>query len=308
MSAARSVYTFRSRETRCTPNPLVVVHFEWYGRDGSFEEDHLCRLSSWVLINCYSEVVDIIRMSYCDRVGKHSEVEATLEDYSVRWAPDVGYDAASVRLDDDRFRWPSEDARALSDAADARLEAACLQWLAEQALHPGGYDGDRDPIPAWRGFVDTFKRTLAESPYAVAFQFDDAYHIDERKQVYPSGHVVESNPQRFYITFEDPRVAAYFYAARPASITFTSDRYIDVETNEGTTREVTFNPQSIEPKALFGAEACEACTTGNAEWEPPSDDEAWKEWSDHAPWEELLERAKAHVARRAEARHTPNDV
>ena len=69
----------RISEPQCNPKVLIEYEYEHY-RQGSFSENYILFLSDYLLLSASKST-----FSWSDCLGKHSSLEASIDEFSVNW-------------------------------------------------------------------------------------------------------------------------------------------------------------------------------------------------------------------------------
>jgi hypothetical protein len=245
-----------SERPSCEPkhNPMVIVHasYESY-RHGSFEEENITSLASYLCIMSLNNV----EFSYCDRLGKHSEVEIPARDWSMWWADAERQDEE----EDDNWSILKSEHFSLRDDVRQILWDTCLEFL--KTRPPISIESDDAPEPS--EFKEYAKEALENAPYSVVIKFFDLFPTKK-------------------LEFSDARAAALFLVLKPDykyTVSYTDKtgqyhRNVEKTVNPG--RDKYTVEQTFEDVV--------------SDWTPPVSVEMLPE---SCPFDKLLEMAKKTI-------------
>lgn len=266
-------------------NPNICVRYEYENyRQGSFEEECICMLASYILIMTHHASTGDGVFCYNDRVGKHSSVEVAPEEFEASWT-------TKGLVDKDKGDWSWLKSTRFELHQDGRLMLwdACLEWLRNRK--PEGYLVEDDDIPDHTEFIATFYAVYERIPYIVKLTFSNVYktHKMVRDALGFSVNVFKEEFASHTIEFMDPRVAAAFYVLQLA---FHTRVTITDAKGKSAMVVITAEPSKLAP--CYVTLVSDMTSVESHPWMPPADVQ-WQTWPQGEGWFDLVERAKANL-------------
>lgn len=268
-------------------NPNVILHYEYDSyRSGSFEEEYVCTLASYILIMALYASTGEGGFCYTDRVGKHSQVDVNPNEFTVDWTA-RGADGTDDDDDEDDWSWLKSERFDMHEETRRALWTACLEWL--KNIKPEGFQIDGDQMPDYHDFIETFDAVYEKHNYctvqltvAKAYKSHDISCSGRGKWVYTEKDV------DYHVDFMDARIAAIFYVQRP-----TIDINVMVTDSEGTRSKQTLSIDTSKFEVTAKTSNDET-SVDSFPWTPP-DNIPWATWSRTDHWDDLVVEAKQAV-------------
>lgn len=247
-------------------NPYVLLRYEYNGYYGSFKKKYLVPLVDFVIIALANPT-----FCYHDEVGKHSEVEAAADEFSVQFADEAilekyyGTSYEVWNLDGDYAPFYSEEAK-----------EELRRVFAEETP---AYSVDQDDVPVPQDFIPLIERVLEKYPMECTLVWENA--VDTGKKMWNG----KPDLLDISIEFTDAREAALFVATAPNIDYFTwrkKDRLYPVHISSLKNVQPFFEDDTV------GTKSRKLWTPDAHQW-----DQLQKECAPRAPWDEMLSAAKS---------------
>jgi len=247
-------------------NPWVLISYAYAGYYGSFKKHYLVPLVDYVVVALSKPT-----FYFSDEVGKHTEVEAHVDDFVVEFADETHREKYHVTayspwnlLGDYAPHYSDEARDALIDAFEKETPA---------------YNVEEDYVPDPQDFVPLIEQTLAPFPMGTVLSWSKC--IATGKTTWAG----KSEMLNLNLAFPDARMAALFVQSAP-KISYCSrnrERYdIDVSTLD--------KPKVCLEDDAYGTNAVECWTCDPLQW-----DQMQKECVPRAAWDEMLRVAKSVI-------------
>jgi hypothetical protein len=148
-------------EPRYDPSIVLTYVFE-SSRDGSFTEIIKTTLKDYLLVGAARPPI-----SFHERVGKHSNVDANVDEFEARWA--TGHPDEEDMGSGPDWNWKENEQIRHSDVVMEAFDASV-----ETFIHTHGpWDIEKDAVPAMNAFRAEYTTLLNGIPYVVIVNYDE---------------------------------------------------------------------------------------------------------------------------------------
>lgn len=239
-------------------NPLVLISYDYDGYYGYFQKRYIVSLVEYVVIALSKPT-----FYYSEEVGKHTKVEANVEDFIVTFADEED----ELRHGVDAYRaWNFKG----NYAPRYSYEAIGALWEVFESKTPA-YNVEEDVVPNPEEFASLIDQTLAPFPKKTVLKWPEYL----------------PNKLDLHLHFADARMAALFVQNAPKIsyyLASNQEKRYDVDISTFGSPKVCFEDDS------YGVDAAKFWTCDPLQW-----DQMQKECATRASWDEMLRVAQSVI-------------